>query len=118
MDGQTVREQAKLLNFAMMAGTSVKVIENLGEENLLLPSVYFIPGICCMANTCSGFIKYANGHFNIKAFNHRGMMDGKQPFESVKSNAESFTEQILMNQTNGTYFIAGYSWWDYSFRNC
>jgi thioesterase domain-containing protein len=107
---QTIWEQAQLLNTPMIYNKGMEVIEILGEESLLLPSVYFIPGIAGLANTFTSFVEYANGHFNIKAFNHRGVMDGKQPFDSVKSNAESFTEQILMVQATGPYFIAGYSY--------
>jgi len=107
---QTIWEQAQLINTPMIVNKGVEVIETLGEYHVSLPSVYFIPGVAGLANMFADLVAYANGHFNIKAFNHRGVIDEKQAFNSIEENAESFAEQILMNQATGPYVIAGHSY--------
>ena len=89
---------------------AMEIIETLGEDNQTLPSVYFVPGVAGLANMFKELVPYARGHFNIKAFNHRGVMDGKQAFNTIEENAESFAEQILMNQAIGPYVIVGHSY--------
>ncbi|MFT5759603.1 MAG: amino acid adenylation domain-containing protein [Alteromonadaceae bacterium] len=107
---QTISEQAQLLDTPVVRDKELQVIETLGQENSSLPSVYFVPGVVGLANMFKDIVPYAHGNFNIKAFNHRGMIDKKQAFTTIDENAKSFAEQILVNQATGPYVIAGHSY--------
>jgi amino acid adenylation domain-containing protein len=107
---QSISEQAQLLQQGIGERKKIAIIENLGKQYELLPNVYCVPGIAGLAHMFTDFVKYAGGKFNVKAFNHQGLMDDKTPFDSIDENAVCFVKEILNVQKTGQYIIVGHSY--------
>lgn len=74
------------------------------------PTLFCIPGVAGLAKDFALFAKVANEfNFNVKAFNHRGVIDANQPYHTVFENADDFADEILKAQPEGPYFILGHS---------
>jgi thioesterase domain-containing protein/aryl carrier-like protein len=106
---QTIRAQAKLIDNGLH--THFEALEQLGTEDRTLPTLYFIPGAAGLANSFIGLAAAARGKFNVKSFNHQGLIDGKEPFSSLEENADFFATTIL-NQTidHSLIVVVGHSY--------
>ncbi|WDE02123.1 non-ribosomal peptide synthase/polyketide synthase [Thalassomonas actiniarum] len=107
---QTIREQADWLTAPEAKLAALPKCEVLGQYNVGLPDVYFVPGVAGLAKMFMDIARGAAGRFNVKAFNHRGLLDNNTPFATIESNAEDFAGYILSEQAQGPYLIAGHSY--------
>ncbi|WDE02122.1 non-ribosomal peptide synthetase [Thalassomonas actiniarum] len=107
---QTIREQADWLTAPEAKLAALPKCEVLGQYNAGLPDVYFVPGVAGLAKMFMDIARGAAGRFNVKAFNHQGLLDNKMPFATIESNAEDFAGYILSEQAQGPYLIAGHSY--------
>ncbi|WP_281558222.1 non-ribosomal peptide synthetase [Thalassomonas sp. RHCl1] len=107
---QTIREQADWLTAPEAKLAALPKCEVLGQYNATLPDVYFVPGVAGLAKMFMDIARGAAGRFNVKAFNHQGLLDNNMPFATIESNAEDFAGYILSEQAQGPYLIAGHSY--------
>ncbi|WP_281558221.1 non-ribosomal peptide synthase/polyketide synthase [Thalassomonas sp. RHCl1] len=107
---QTIREQADWLTAPEAKLAALPKCEVLGQYNAGLPDVYFVPGVAGLAKMFMDIARGAAGRFNVKAFNHQGLLDNNMPFATIESNAEDFAGYILSEQAQGPYLIAGHSY--------
>ena len=88
---------------------NISPILTLGNYEPSMDNCYFIPGIAGTANMFADFSQIKSFGFNIKAFSHRGLMDGKQPFTSIEDNACHFVKLLLAEDIADKYIIVGHS---------
>ena len=86
------------------------VLQRFGSHDSSLPTIYFIPGVAGSAFMFNDFAKYGLQRFNVQAFNHRGVFDEEEAFDSIEDNAIYFYQQIIQRQKVGPYLVAGHSY--------
>ncbi|MBE0377188.1 non-ribosomal peptide synthetase [Pseudoalteromonas prydzensis] len=108
---QQISEQAALITGAIKTtNSSYQISEILSRDVTGLETVYFVPGVAAMATTFLDIAKQSKGLFNVRAFNHRGLLPDSAPFESIRENANFYVEHLLQQQSEGPYFLAGHSY--------
>ena len=110
LENQQLNVQAQIIDGQLAHFDEVLVLEDLGHFNPRLPNVYWVPGVAGLARTFGDVANQASGLFNVRAFNHRGVLDGSEPFDSVAQNVDAFLTALMEVQPEGPYYLAGHSY--------
>ncbi len=74
-----------------------------------LETIYCIPGIGGLSISFIDLAVAATGLFNIKAFEHHGITGAEQPHANIQEIVECFVAELLAQQPQGPYYLAGHS---------
>lgn len=74
-----------------------------------LKTLYCIPGAGGLAISFMDLAAEAKGQFNIKAFDQQGILEGSIAHDSIDGIVSDFLQQLLADQPQGPYWIAGHS---------
>ncbi|MCP4986402.1 MAG: hypothetical protein GY928_10170 [Colwellia sp.] len=85
-----------------------KIVELMSINNTL-ENLYCIPGAGALSLTFTHLAKAMKGSVNVYSFEHKGLMEGEEPYSSLDCMVEAFVEALLAKQAMGPYYIAGHS---------
>jgi pimeloyl-ACP methyl ester carboxylesterase len=87
------------------------LLVDIGKHDERNPIIFSVPGVASLANDFTALAKELNQQgYNMKAFNHKGLLDESMPYLSIEENVIESFEEILKNQRVGPYTILGHSY--------
>ncbi len=105
---QTIRQQAALLDDCVIEQKDEHRIVTLNKSEIAKASIYFIPGVAALTHQFMPLAKALTPHFQVKAFNYKGLLDNEQPDLTIQDTADDFAN-LIVAQGSKNVVIAGHS---------
>lgn len=104
----TIESQAGLIDNQVQA-CGQNLLMSLNEYHQQRHTLYCVPAAGGLALAYLDIAQVASSKFNVKAFDHKGILTDAMPHQSITEMVDDFIDQLREDKPAGPYFIAGHS---------